>query len=160
MTMISDGKLELEFKQNKSELKVTLGADKYRLTELAEYKLFLSGDEHYLPGKVLKANEDQLTLSYQLPEKALALTEYVKRFDRAAVLRLLPQLYWVVDEQAGLLQPFIVPENLFVSGNGSLSHTGGSSLRWRRSKKQPNLESSNFGRWSYIYLNLSKIMPS
>ncbi|GAA2964091.1 type VII secretion protein EssB [Ligilactobacillus murinus] len=116
MTMISDGKLELEFKQNKSELKVTLGADKYRLTELAEYKLFLSGDEHYLPGKVLKANEDQLTLSYQLPEKALALTEYVKRFDRAAVLRLLPQLYWVVDEQAGLLQPFIVPENLFVIG--------------------------------------------
>ncbi|KRM73235.1 hypothetical protein FC48_GL001128 [Ligilactobacillus murinus DSM 20452 = NBRC 14221] len=114
--MISDGKLELEFKQNKSELKVTLGADKYRLTELAEYKLFLSGDEHYLPGKVLKANEDQLTLSYQLPEKALALTEYVKRFDRAAVLRLLPQLYWVVDEQAGLLQPFIVPENLFVIG--------------------------------------------
>lgn len=116
MTMISDGKLELEFKQNKSELKVTLGADKYRLTELAEYKLFLSGDEHYLPGKVLKANEDQLTLSYQLPEKALALTEYVKRFDRAAVLRLLPQLYWGVDEQAGLLQPFIVPENLFVIG--------------------------------------------
>ncbi len=116
MTMISDGKLELEFKQNKSELKVTLGADKYRLTELAEYKLFLSGDEHYLPGKVLKANEDQLTLSYQLPEKALALTEYVKCFDRAAVLRLLPQLYWVVDEQAGLLQPFIVPENLFVIG--------------------------------------------
>lgn len=116
MTMISDGKLELEFKQNKSELKVTLGADKCRLTELAEYKLFLSGDEHYLPGKVLKANEDQLTLSYQLPEKALALTEYVKRFDRAAVLRLLPQLYWVVDEQAGLLQPFIVPENLFVIG--------------------------------------------
>ena len=116
MTMISDGKLELEFKQNKSELKVTLGADKYRLTELAEYELFLSGDEHYLPGKVLKANEDQLTLSYQLPEKALALTEYVKRFDRAAVLRLLPQLYWVVDEQAGLLQPFIVPENLFVIG--------------------------------------------
>ncbi|BDI02271.1 hypothetical protein LmYK1_15110 [Ligilactobacillus murinus] len=116
MTLISDGKLELEFKQNKSELKVTLGADKYRLTELAEYKLFLSGDEHYLPGKVLKANEDQLTLSYQLPEKALALTEYVKRFDRAAVLRLLPQLYWVVDEQAGLLQPFIVPENLFVIG--------------------------------------------
>lgn len=116
MTMISDGKLELEFKQNKSELKVTLGADKYRLTELAEYKLFLSGDEHYLPGKVLKANEDQLTLSYQLPEKALALTEYVKRFDRVAVLRLLPQLYWVVDEQAGLLQPFIVPENLFVIG--------------------------------------------
>lgn len=116
MTMISDGKLELEFKQNKSELKVTLGADKYRLTELAEYKLFLSGDEHYLPGKVLKANEDQLTLSYQLPEKALALTEYVKRFDRAAVLRLLPQLYWVIDEQAGLLQPFIVPENLFVIG--------------------------------------------
>ncbi len=116
MTLISDGKLELEFKQNKSELKVTLGADKYRLTELAEYELFLSGDEHYLPGKVLKANEDQLTLSYQLPEKALALTEYVKRFDRAAVLRLLPQLYWVVDEQAGLLQPFIVPENLFVIG--------------------------------------------
>ncbi|MCR1881255.1 type VII secretion protein EssB [Ligilactobacillus murinus] len=116
MTLISDGKLELEFKQNKSELKVTLGADKYRLTELAEYKLFLSGDEHYLPGKVLKANEDQLTLSYQLPEKALALTEYVKCFDRAAVLRLLPQLYWVVDEQAGLLQPFIVPENLFVIG--------------------------------------------
>ena len=74
MTLISDGKLELEFKQNKSELKVTLGADKYRLTELAEYELFLSGDEHYLPGKVLKANEDQLTLSYQLPEKALALT--------------------------------------------------------------------------------------
>lgn len=116
MTLISDGKLELEFKQNKSELKVTLGADKYRLTELAEYELFLSGDEHYLPGKVLKANEDQLTLSYQLPEKALALTEYVKCFDRAAVLRLLPQLYWVVDEQAGLLQPFIVPENLFVIG--------------------------------------------
>lgn len=116
MTLISDGKLELEFKQNKSELKVTLGADKYRLTELAEYELFLSGDEHYLPGKVLKANEDQLTLSYQLPEKALALTEYVKRFDRAAVLRLLPQLYWVVDEQAGLLQPFIVPEKLFVIG--------------------------------------------
>lgn len=116
MTLISDGKLELEFKQNKSELKVTLGADKYRLTELAEYELFLSGDEHYLPGKVLKANEDQLTLSYQLPEKALALTEYVKRFDRAAVLRLLPQLYWVVDEQAGLLQPFIAPENLFVIG--------------------------------------------
>lgn len=87
-----------------------------RLTELAEYELFLSGDEHYLPGKVLKANEDQLTLSYQLPEKALALTEYVKRFDRAAVLRLLPQLYWVVDEQAGLLQPFIAPENLFVIG--------------------------------------------
>lgn len=142
MTLISDGKLELEFKQNKSELKVTLGADKYRLTELAEYKLFLSGDEHYLPGKVLKANEDQLTLSYQLPEKALALTEYVKRFDRAAVLRLLP------------LRTFLL------SGNGSLSHTGGSSLRWRRSKKQPNLESSNFGRWSYIYLNLSKIMPS
>ncbi len=47
MTLISDGKLELEFKQNKSELKVTLGADKYRLTELAEYELFLSGDEHY-----------------------------------------------------------------------------------------------------------------
>lgn len=116
MTMISDGKLDLEFKQDKSEIQVTLGADKYRLTELAEYELFLPGDEHYLPGKVLKADEDQLTLSYQLPEKALALTEYVKRFDRAAVLRLLPQLYWIVEEQAGLLQPFIVPENLFVIG--------------------------------------------
>ena len=116
MTMISDGKLDLEFKQDKSEIQVTLGADKYRLTELAEYELFLPGDEHYLPGKVLKADEDQLTLSYQLPEKALALTEYVKRFDRAAVLRLLPQLYWIVEEQAGLLQPFIAPENLFVIG--------------------------------------------
>ena len=115
MTMISDGKLDLEFKQDKSNVQVTLGADKYRLAELAEYELFLPGDEHYLPGKVLKANEDQLTLSYQLPEQALALTEYVKRFDRAAVLRLLPQLYWIVEEQ-GLLQPFIAPENLFVIG--------------------------------------------
>lgn len=115
MTMISDGKLDLEFKQDKSNVQVTLGADKYRLAELAEYELFLPGDEHYLPGKVLKANEDQLTLSYQLPEQALALTEYVKRFDQAAVLRLLPQLYWIVEEQ-GLLQPFIAPENLFVIG--------------------------------------------
>lgn len=115
MTMISDGKLALEFKQDKSNVQVTLGADKYRLAELAEYELFLPGDEHYLPGKVLKANEDQLTLSYQLPEQALALTEYVKRFDQAAVLRLLPQLYWIVEEQ-GLLQPFIAPENLFVIG--------------------------------------------
>lgn len=115
MTMISDGKLDLEFKQDKSNVQVTLGADKYRLAELAEYELFLPSDEHYLPGKVLKANEDQLTLSYQLPEQALALTEYVKRFDQAAVLRLLPQLYWIVEEQ-GLLQPFIAPENLFVIG--------------------------------------------
>ena len=60
MTMISDGKLDLEFKQDKSEIQVTLGADKYRLTELAEYELFLPGDEHYLPGKVLKADEDQI----------------------------------------------------------------------------------------------------
>lgn len=40
MTMISDGKLDLEFKQDESEIQVTLGADKYRLTELAEYELF------------------------------------------------------------------------------------------------------------------------
>lgn len=145
MTMISDGKLDLEFKQDKSNVQVTLGADKYRLAELAEYELFLPGDEHYLPGKVLKANEDQLTLSYQLPEQALALTEYVKRFDRAAVLRLLPQLYWIVEEQ-GLLQPFIAPENLLLSVKGSLSYTGGSKLQWHLLKRQPNLESNNFGR--------------
>ncbi len=159
MTLISDGKLELEFKQNKSELKVTLGADKYRLTELAEYKLFLSGDEHYLPGKVLKANEDQLTLSYQLPEKALALTEYVKRFDRQSYVYC-PNFIGSLTNKRGCYNLLLSLRTFLLSGNGSLSHTGGSSLRWRRSKKQPNLESSNFGRWSYIYLNLSKIMPS
>ena len=78
-----------------------------------------------------------------------------------AVLRLLPQLYWVVDEQAGLLQPFIAPENLFCYRATDRCRTPGVQVFGGAvQKKQPNLESSNFGRWSYIYLNLSKIMPS
>ena len=47
-------KLELEFKQNKSELKVTLGADKYRLTELAEYELFCQVMNIICPAKYSK----------------------------------------------------------------------------------------------------------
>ncbi|QNQ80162.1 type VII secretion protein EssB [Lactobacillus sp. PV034] len=119
MPQISDGFNSIEVSKLDSayKRKVILTADQFHLDAVNEYKLFLGKNDHYFAGEVVKADEDQLELSYQLSNAAIPLPEYVKDLNRLEILQLISHLYWLVDEQVDGLQPFISPDNLYVMGD-------------------------------------------
>lgn len=118
MAEISDGfiKITMTAAGKKGLRKVTLDTGQFSLPMLSQYRLFLNASHRYLAGKVVSANEDQLVLEYQLPSGATPLPVYLKNRTRLDKLRLISQLYWLVEAQNDGQQPFISPDNLYVIG--------------------------------------------
>lgn len=130
MAQISDGFKTIEISENnKQQCKIILTADQFHLDALKEYELFLQRDNHYLAGKIIKANEDQLQLCYTIDPEAVSFTSYVKTLDNLNSLKLASRLYWLVEVQTDGLQPFISPQNLYIRGDDVVvMHRGFSNL--------------------------------
>lgn len=117
MAKLSNGftTITVEKGKDKQEKIVQLQANQFVLKGLEQYSLFLEKEAHYLSGKIVKEDEESLKIAYQVPANAIMLSTYLKRSDKLERLRLIQEMFWLLDE--GPVIPFINPENIYINGN-------------------------------------------
>ena len=153
MTQITDGKLQLELETTKEQVTVRLEANQYVLNESEQFKNYLTGDALFLEGEITSISDEQMILSYRLPEYAESLPDVLSSLDDLGRLELARKLS-VLNVQDQVIIPFLHPNNLFlVAGSLRVAHRGITDL------VKPYVQSKEDFLRLYQSLVISTVLP-
>jgi len=117
---VSDGFMELHFDLNNGNVDVELQANQFQFGKHKQYSLFLEGDSYYFKGSIKYSDEEKVVISYDVPETAVTLADYLKKRDNLQKLCLVQKTFWIFQKERGIVNPFVNPENIYVVGSKTM----------------------------------------
>lgn len=125
MSEVKDCLENIDIQVQKENVIVTLQANQYHLTELAQFQTILPKKEFLLAGEVVEATEERLVLSYEKDSYAFPIEEVVRKMSLLNRLRLAQKIRLTESFVQSTIQPFLHPRNLFLFGEElSIAHRG------------------------------------
>lgn len=125
MSEVKDVSEKIDIQIQKDQVKVTLQASQYQLSQLPQFQLMLKEAPALLAGEIIEATEEQLLIGYQKASYGLTLAEVVGKmstFERLLLAQKLRVLGTFFDTT---IQPFLHPKNIFLLGEElAVAHRG------------------------------------
>lgn len=122
---MSNGSIEIEWEQEKDQLRITLASNQFDLTQMQTNKTLFVQQGILLAGEIQALGEEKAVISYALPNTAIRLSQLNAKYGEVERLEIAQKLMIVTNWEQSMLVPFIHPDNLFlVAGNIVMAHRG------------------------------------
>ena len=125
MTKLTNGSIELDFEKKDRQLIFTLSAAQYHDSDIDRYRPFLEKSAQLLEGKIEAVSDEELVLSYTVPQYSESVAGVLKNLDDLGRFALARQYSSLVQQTVPNVHFFLHPENLFLtSGHLMVAHRG------------------------------------